>query len=160
MNNLSILESVIEANIFIQLGAVFLISFVPFLEGSTASVFIIFGFPAVPTLIVASFGNLLSVMVIIVLYEKISYTRNAKQKEGYSGKRMKLARKLFKKYGVPGISLLGPLGVGHHIGAVISLIAGAPKRYVALWMTIGILVWTIGTGVLVMLGVNLTDRLV
>lgn len=121
MNNLSILESAIEANIFIQLGAVFLISSVPFLEGSTASILIISAFPAVPTLIVVRLGTCCLLWLIIVLYEKISYTRNAKQKEGNSVKRMKLARKLFKKYGLPGIL--------YSVRLVLGIISGQLFRF-------------------------------
>ncbi|MBP1989534.1 small multi-drug export protein [Paenibacillus eucommiae] len=156
----SLLEGVKEANIFIQLGAVFLISLVPFLEGYiAASVGIVVGFPAVPTIIAASVGNWLSIMAIIVLYEKLRHRRNANQKEGRSGKRMELARKLFNKYGVPGVALIGPLVFGHHIGAFISLVSGASRRYVTLWMTIGVLVWTIAVGVLATVGVDFASRL-
>ncbi|MFF2890139.1 small multi-drug export protein [Paenibacillus sp. NPDC057967] len=156
----SILEGVKEANLFIQLGVVFLVSLVPFLEGYVAaSVGIVIGFSAIPTIIAASLGNWLSVMAIVVLYEKLSQRRKAKQKDGGSGKRMEAARKLFNKYGVPGVALIGPIVFGHHIGAFISLVSGASRRYVTLWMTVGVLVWTIGAGVLAAVGVDLVSRL-
>lgn len=156
----SLLEGVKESNIFIQLGAVFLVSLVPFLEGYTAASFGIFlGFPAVPTIIAASVGNWLSIMAIIVLFEKLRHRRNTKQRDGRSGKKMELARKLFNKYGVPGVALIGPLFIGHHMGAFISLISGSSRHYVALWMTIGVLVWTITVGVLATVGVDLASRL-
>ncbi|KOY17903.1 small multi-drug export protein [Paenibacillus xylanivorans] len=156
----SLLEGVKEANIIIQLGAVFLVSLVPFLEGYiAASVGIIVGIPAVPTIVAASVGNWLSIMAIIVLYDKLRHRRNAKQRDGRSNKRMELARKLFNKYGVPGVALIGPLVFGHHVGAFISLISGASRRYVTLWMTIGVLVWTIAVGVLAAVGVDVVSRL-
>jgi hypothetical protein len=156
----SILESVKESNIFIQLGAVFLISLVPFLEGYTAAALGIFiGFPAIPTIIAASLGNWLSIMAIIALYEKLRQRRNTKQKEKHSSKKMEAARKLFSKYGVPGVALIGPLAFGHHIGAFISLVSGSSRRYVALWMTVGVLAWTILVGILATFGVDLVSRL-
>ncbi len=156
----SILENVKEANIFIQLGTVFLVSLVPFLEGYVAaSVGIVIGFPAIPTIIAACFGNWVSVMAIIVLYEKLSRRRKAKQNDGHSGKRMERARNLFNKYGVPGVALIGPLIFGHHIGAFISLVSGSSKRYVILWMTIGILVWTIAAGALAAVGIDFVSSL-
>lgn len=156
----SILENVKEANIFIQLGTVFLVSLVPFLEGYVAaSVGIIIGFPAIPTIIAACFGNWVSVMAIIVLHGKLSRRRKAKQSDGPSGKRMERARKLFNKYGVPGVALIGPLVFGHHIGAFISLVSGSSKRYVTLWMTVGILVWTIAAGALAAVGIDFVSGL-
>ncbi|MFX3631757.1 MAG: small multi-drug export protein [Candidatus Pristimantibacillus sp.] len=156
----SLLEGVRESNIFIQLGVVFLVSLVPFLEGYVAaSVGIIIGFPVVPTIIAASLGNWLSIMAIIVLYDKLRHRRNAKPKDNRPNKRMESARKLFNKYGVPGVALIGPLVFGHHIGAFISLVSGASRRYVTLWMTIGVLVWTITAGVLAALGVDFVSRL-
>ena len=156
----SLLENVKEANLFMQLGTVFLVSLVPFLEGYVAaSVGIVIGFPAIPTIIAACFGNWVSVMAIIVLYEKLSRRRKAKQSGGHSGKRMERARNLFNKYGVPGVALIGPFVFGHHIGAFISLVSGSSKRYVTLWMTIGILVWTIAAGVLAAVGIDFVSRL-
>lgn len=156
----SIFENVKESNLFIQLVVVFLVSLVPLLEGYVAaSVGIIIGFPAIPTIIAASLGNWLSIMAVIVLYEKLRNRRKAKQKSDRSSKRMERARNLFNKYGVPGVALIGPLVFGHHIGAFISLVSGASKRYVTLWMTIGVLVWTIAVGVLAALGVDLASRL-
>ncbi|MCM3749758.1 small multi-drug export protein [Paenibacillus pasadenensis] len=159
MNIESILEGVRESNLFIQLGAVFLLSLVPFLEGYVAaSVGILIGFPTVLTIIAASVGNWLSVMAVVVLYEKMRQRRKAKPESRRSGKKKELARKLFNKYGVPGVALFGPLVFGHHIGAFISLASGATKRYVTLWMTIGILAWTVVIGILASIGIDLAGR--
>lgn len=160
MDIANILESVREANLFIQLGVVFLISLVPFLEGYVAAALgIAVGFPAIPTILAASLGNWISVMAVVVLYDKVGKLRQGKPKKERSAKRMEKARALFNKYGVPGVALIGPFVFGHHLGALISLLSGSPKRYVTLWMTIGILVWTVGAGVLAMLGVNVAERL-
>ncbi|MCQ4086614.1 small multi-drug export protein [Saccharibacillus sp. JS10] len=154
-----ILESVRDANVWIQMGAVFLLSLVPFLEGYiAAAVGIAIGFPAIATILAATLGNWVSVMAVVVLYDKIGKYREGKASKKSSTKRMEKARALFSKYGVPGVALIGPLAFGHHLGALISLLSGAPKRYVTLWMTIGIIVWTVGAGVLVLLGVNVAGN--
>ncbi|GGG69514.1 small multi-drug export protein [Paenibacillus radicis (ex Gao et al. 2016)] len=156
----NLLESVKDANLFIQLGAVFLVSLVPFLEGYVAApVGIILGFPAVPTIIAASLGNWVSIMAIVVLFDKLRQRRNAKQKDGGPSKRMETARKFFNKYGVPGVAFIGPLTFGHHIGVFISLVSGATRRYVTLWMTIGVLAWTIAAGLLATAGIDIVGRL-
>ncbi|MFD2114274.1 small multi-drug export protein [Paenibacillus yanchengensis] len=152
----SILEGVKEANLFIQLGTVFLIALIPFLEGYVAApAGIIIGFPATMTIVVASLGNWLSVLFVVVLYDKLRQRRNRKQTVDRPNKRMERARKLFGKYGVPGVTIIGPLLFGHHIGVFIALMSGASKRYVTLWMTIGVLLWTIAAGVLAVVGIDL-----
>ncbi|WP_223869526.1 small multi-drug export protein [Paenibacillus sabuli] len=155
----SIFESVREAPLLMQLGVVFLISLVPFLEGYVAAPAGIFiGFPAIPTIVAASLGNWLSVMAVVALYGKLRKRKRDKPESERSKKRMEKARKLFNKYGVPGVALIGPLVFGHHIGAFISLVSGASRQYVALWMTIGVLVWTIAAGALATAGVDLASR--
>lgn len=155
----SLFEAVREAPIFVQLGAVFLVSLLPFLEGYSAASFgILFGISAVPTILVASLGNWISIMAVVVLFDKLR-KRNNKNNNG-ANKRMEKARKLFNKYGVPGVALIGPFVFGHHIGAFISLASGASRRYVTLWMTIGVLAWTIAVGLLAIVGVDLAGRLV
>ncbi|WP_050979449.1 small multi-drug export protein [Paenibacillus dendritiformis] len=152
----NVLENVKEANVLLQSAAVFLVSMVPFLEGYVAApIGIMLGMSPIPVMAVALIGNWLSIMLIIVLYGKWSVGR---QGTG-SGKRMERARKIFGKYGVPGVALIGPLVFGHHIGAFISLVSGAPKSYVTLWQTIGVALWTVGAGALAMLGIDIVSHL-
>ncbi|MGG3839551.1 small multi-drug export protein [Paenibacillus thiaminolyticus] len=109
----NVLENVKEANVLLQSAAVFVVSMVPFLEGYVAApIGVMLGMSPIPVMAVALLGNWLSVMLIIVLYGKWSVGR---QGTG-SGKRMERARKIFGKYGVPGVALIGPLVFGHHIG--------------------------------------------
>lgn len=112
------------------------------------------GMPPIPVMAVALIGNWLSIMLIIVLYGKWSVGRQGMG----SGKRMDRARKILGKYGVPGVALIGPLVFGHHIGAFISLVSGAPKGFVTLWQTIAVALWTVG-GALAMLGIDIVSHL-
>ncbi|CAH8705529.1 small multi-drug export protein [Paenibacillus thiaminolyticus] len=133
----NVLENVKEANVLLQSAAVFVVSMIPFLEGYVAApIGVMLGISPIPVIAAALIGNWLSIMLIIVLHGKWSSGRQGMR----SGKRMERARKIFGKYGVPGVALIGPLVFGHHIGAFISLVSGAPKGYVTLWQTIAVAV--------------------
>lgn len=51
--------------------------------------------------------------------------------------------RIWQKYGVIGLGLLSPLLTGAPLGAAIGISLGAPPRRLVLWMSIGIVVWTI-----------------
>jgi Ca2+/H+ antiporter, TMEM165/GDT1 family len=69
------------------------------------------------------------------------------------------ARRVFDRYGLPGLAVLGPLVTGIHVAAVVALAAGAPRRPTLVWLTIGIAVWSAIAAVLTVVGVEaLVDR--
>ena len=59
-------------------------------------------------------------------------------------------QKIWQKYGVIGLGLLSPFLTGALLGAAIGIASGAPTGKLLLWMTIGIILWTV---ILVSLGV-------
>ncbi|MFH0071116.1 hypothetical protein ACFRAK_28820, partial [Peribacillus sp. NPDC056705] len=101
----------------------------------------------------------LSVMVAILASDRLKRwfqgRRTSDRKQEKQNKRMQRGQQLFHKYGVPGVSLLGTLLIGGHLSALICIASGAPKRYVVIWQTISIIVWSVVMGVLVLLGLNL-----
>ena len=149
-----------DANPFFQFIGVMIVAMIPFFEGYFAvPVGIAIGFPAVLTIVAAIVGNWISVMVVILASDRVKQwlqsRKSSERKQEKQNKRLERGQKLFHKYGVPGVSLLGPLLVGDHIAALVCIASGATKRYVIIWQTIAIVVWAVGTGILVMLGINL-----
>src|SRR5690625_5706380 len=73
-------------------------------------------------MIVGFLGNIITVIPVIFMFDKIRnwYTRR-KEKQGKTSKRNTRAVELFKKYGVIGSALLGPLLTGTHIAAFIGM---------------------------------------
>lgn len=51
---------------------------------------------------------------------------------------------LWNKYGVIGLGLLSPLLFGAPLGAAVGITLGARKNVLILWMSIGIVIWSIG----------------
>src|SRR5690625_8046710 len=85
-------------------------------------------------MIVGFLGNIITVIPVIFMFDKIRnwYTRR-KEKQGKTSKRNTRAVELFKKYGVIGSALLGPLLTGTHIAAFIGMSMGATKKRMMNW---------------------------
>src|SRR5690625_2806698 len=135
---------------------VFILAAVPFFEALIITpIAVVAGMSIVPVILLAIVGNLLTVYVVILFIDKFK-TRFQKNKEK-SQKRAERARKIFAKYGVAGVALIGPFIIGSHLSAFLSLLFGGSKQVVTLWMTISIAGWSIGLGILAAFGVTLFD---
>lgn len=157
------LEQLQDSNPILQFIGVMLVAMVPFLEGYFAvPAGIVIGFPAVLTIAAAIVGNWISVMVVILASDRVKQwlqrRKSSERSQEKQNKRLERGQKLFQKYGVPGVSLLGPLLIGDHIAALVCIASGASKRYVIIWQTIAIVVWAVGTGILVLLGLNVVNK--
>lgn len=155
---LDLFHRVKEIDVIYQYLAIFIIALVPFLEAHVAvPVGILLGLPAIPTIVLGIIGNWLSVMAIImgsaVIRARVATsTPTAKP---LHHRRFQKAQRYFHSYGVPGLSLLGPIIGANHIGALVCVLSNANKRNIMFWQTISVAAWGIGTGVLVLLGIDL-----
>jgi uncharacterized membrane protein len=64
------------------------------------------------------------------------------------------ARRVFERYGLPGLAALGPLLTGVHIAAVVALAAGARRRPTLAWLAGGVVVWAIVAAGATLLGIE------
>lgn len=154
------LQQLQDSNPMLQFLGVMLVAMVPFIEGYFAvPAGIAIGFSAVLTIAAAIVGNWISVIVVILASDRVKQwlqgRKKSKSSEEKQYKRLERGQKLFHKYGVPGVSLLGPLLVGDHIAALVCIASGAPRKSVIIWQTVAIVVWAVGMGLLVMLGINM-----
>src|SRR5690625_7354384 len=117
---------------------------------------IVWGLSPVIVMIVCFLGNIITVIPVIFMFDKIRnwYTRR-REKQGKTSKRNTRAVELFKKYGVIGSALLGPLLTGTHIAAFIGMSMGATKKRMMNWMSISIASWVALVGILTALGFDL-----
>ena len=58
--------------------------------------------------------------------------------------RDKVLYEIWNKYGVIGLGLTSPLLFGAPLGAAVGIALGAEKEPLLLWMSIGIVLWSIG----------------
>jgi Ca2+/H+ antiporter, TMEM165/GDT1 family len=96
-------------------------------------------------------GNMIPIYFIVVGFERLNhwwarrrgkYLVNPSDDSWQSGQRARALRVL-RRYGVPGLSLLSPILIGAHLGAVITLLLKAPKNRIIAWMTASIAIWTV-----------------
>lgn len=160
---------------FISYLLVFLLAATPLFELVTViPLAIIGGLPPVPVAIVGFLGNLLTVVLLIVFVDRVKgwirarkMQRNsvlAVEGEGHQNsgevitekdsKKEKRARAIFDKYGLPGLTIFGPLLVGSHISAFMGMSFGSKRSLVIGWMIASLVIWTIVSAVLASSGVT------
>ncbi|MHA6259415.1 small multi-drug export protein [Sporosarcina sp. CAU 1771] len=105
--------------------------------------------------IIAAFtGNLFTVLLVILGFQRVKEWREKrkKAKDQSESKRTERGKRIWNKYGMPGLALLGPILIGTHIAAFIALALGASKKNTTFWLTISILIWSIVFGVATAMG--------
>jgi uncharacterized membrane protein len=136
---------------------VFLGAAIPWLEiAIVIPLGIIAGLSPFWVMFVAFFGNMLTVVPLIIAFEKIQkwYKRRKKKRKRNNDAKMERGRKLMNKYGLPGLSILGPLVIGTHIAVIIGMSLGASKYWTTVWMTASIGIWTLVFGIGTVVGMD------
>ena len=67
-------------------------------------------------------------------------------------------KRMFDKFGVPGVSLLGQTFLPSQITSSAMVGFGANRNVVAFWQVVAIILWGVLFGVLAMLGIELALR--
>lgn len=137
---------------------VFLAAAVPGLEIMLAiPVGIIKGLSPVWVVLLAFIGNMLTVLAVIIGFQKVKdWMESRKKKDGKGdSKRTERGKRIWNKYGMPGLALLGPIIIGNHIAAFIGLLFGASKVNTTVWMTISIALWSLIFGIATTMGFDL-----
>lgn len=113
---------------------------------------IVAGLPPAPTAVVAALGNTATLVPLVLGGDRLrTWWRERRHREdagpdgptpfvepeGRSGR----AQRLFDRYGLAGLAVLGPLLTGIHVAAIVALAAGADRRRALLWLTAGVVVW-------------------
>jgi hypothetical protein len=158
-----ILQRIEEVNVIYQFIAIFIIGFVPFLEAFVAvPIGILLDLPFILVVLVGATSNWLSVMAVIVFSSFIRswfLEKERNNSDHFINRRFQKTKLYFNKYGVPGISLLGPIMGTNHIGALVCIMARATKKNVILWQTVSIVFWAVGTGILLIYGVDIYNKI-
>ncbi|CAN5399519.1 hypothetical protein BH23ACT3_BH23ACT3_22440 [soil metagenome] len=124
---------------------------------------IVAGLPAVPTAIIGGVGNAATLVPLVFGGDRLRTwwrRRRARRPEdrdddqhvqtGTAGRRAPeqhrgrdgRARRLYKRFGLPGLAAVGPLLTGVHVAALVALAAGSPRRPTLVWLVGGIVVWS------------------
>jgi membrane protein YqaA with SNARE-associated domain len=102
------------------------------------------------TAITAASGAVLGLLVILTLGERI---RNRLLKQvNNEDKRNKYINRIWDRYGVAGFGLLAPLLIGTPIGTALGIALGVPANRLFFWMSLGIIICSIGLTIVVEFG--------
>ena len=112
---------------------------------------------SLPTAAVVGFaGNASTIILEILVFHKLKAWWDSKRQTDVKSpsKRTARAENIFNRYGVPGLTLLGPVLIGSHLAAFLALALGASKSQTAIWLLISLAIWAIVFGTLTVLGVD------
>lgn len=165
-------EWVAQVPELVQPFIVMLAGTVPFIEGEGAAlVGLVGGLNPIVVDIAAGAGNFLSVLLVVLLSSGARSAVVGRRGAGLGAARTEIGetshaltgatvetlervasapeskgRERFKRwvvrFGVPGASILGPLAIPTQITSSILVAAGTPRRWVLLWQTVAIVLWT------------------
>ena len=143
---------------------------VPFIEGEgAAAIGIVGGIPPAVAMVAAAIGNFASVAVVVLLTSRArvavvthyrgraresvaaghaSRGRSVELDEPRTPRQEKFAR-AFQRYGLPGVSLLGPLLLPTQVTATMLAGAGVNRTHILVWQAIAIVLWTTVIGAFV-----------
>ena len=108
---------------------------------------------AVTTAIAAALGSVTSSFLVAFAGANLR-SKILKWRYG-SDENLKKGRiyRIWNKYGVVGLGILSPLLLGAPLGTAMGIILGAERNKLFLWITIGIIIWSLGLTTAIYLGV-------
>lgn len=143
---------------------------IPFIEGEGAvSIGIIGGIHPVVAAIAAIVGNFLCVAVLVIASSgaRTAIVNRSRSRQAVlagggaeasealpaesdrKGARREKFQRAFERYGVPGVSLLGPLLLPTHFTATMLAASGVGKVRILIWQAVAIIGWTTAVAVIV-----------
>lgn len=144
---MNLLEWAQNANSVWQYLVLFLLAIAPWMDVSIiVPLGVLWGLSPIGVGVTAFIGNLLLILLLGLFFKQFSAWRTKRRmKKGITGptKKETRSKKIWEKYGIPGLALLAPILVGTDIAAVLALTFGSSRRHVIGWMTTSLAVWTI-----------------
>ncbi|OZU89303.1 DNA-binding protein [Virgibacillus indicus] len=142
----------------LEYALVFIGAAIPWLEiALVIPVAILGGLSPLWVILLAFIGNVITVLPVIIGFEKVkTWYQNRKYKKGKThSNRTKRGKRIWNKYGLPGLAFLGPILTGTHVAAFIGMTLGGKKQWVMLWMTVSIGLWSIIFGMGTAMGLDI-----
>lgn len=106
----------------------------------------------VATALLAGTGSLLATVLVLVLGDKLRDRLMRRKKKDGEIPRERLIDRIWRRYGVVGLGLLGPGLTGAPLAAALGLSLGVVWRRMLFWLTLGIVLWSLGMTVAGMAG--------
>ncbi|RBP62526.1 hypothetical protein DFO66_11433 [Brevibacterium sanguinis] len=139
-------------------AGVLLVSAIPFVESYFGAVIgVAIGLNPVLAILMAIIGNVISMLALVYGAGALRDRATKNRTTEVTPKRRRLKR-MFDRFGVPGVSLLGQTVLPSQITSMAMVGFGANRNAVAVWQIISIILWGVVFGVLATLGINLALR--
>lgn len=96
--------------------------------------------------VLSGLGSLLATVTVLLLGERVRDRLIRRRPPSPSGAAQpeRLIDRVWRRYGVVGLGLLGPGLTGGPVGVALGLSLGVPPRRLMFWMVCGIVLWTVG----------------
>lgn len=160
---------------WLQWAGVLLVSAIPFIDSYFGSVIgVAIGVNPVVAITVAIIGNVASMLAFVygasAARRKVTAKRTATRAGVAGGEPVSVAevapqspkqariRRWFDRFGVPGVSILGPLVLPSQFTSLAMVGFGADRKAVIIWQTVAIVIWGVLFGALATLGVHVAVR--
>ncbi|RZU63797.1 hypothetical protein EV379_0086 [Microterricola gilva] len=142
---------------YLQWVGVMLVAAIPFIDSYFGSVVgVVAGLNPVVAIAAAIVGNVIAMLIFVFTAHRVrSGVVNGKAPTEESARRQKV-RSWFDKYGVAGVSLVGPVILPSQFTSAAMVSFGASKNAVILWQVIAITIWGVVFGTLATVGITLS----
>ncbi|PKI91219.1 hypothetical protein CW368_08160 [Actinomycetales bacterium SN12] len=134
--------------LWLQWAGVMLAAAIPFIESYFGTLIgAIAGVPLPIAVLAAVVGNVISMLVFVFLADaarrKVLARRGADAEAAAPSPRRQKVKRMFDRFGVPGVSLLGQTVLPSQITSGMMVSFGANRNAVILWQVISIIIWAI-----------------
>lgn len=141
---------------FLQWFGVMIAAAVPFIDSYFGAIIgVVIGLPTALAIGVAVIGNVISMLVFVLTAHRVRSKIVGDKDAATESPRRERLRRTFDKYGVAGVSLVGPIILPSQFTSAAMVSFGANRNAVILWQVISIALWGTVFGVLATLGVSL-----
>jgi uncharacterized membrane protein len=151
------MEVSFDAGVWWSYALVFLAAAVPVVEVLVViPAGIVAGMSPAATVVLALAGNTSTVVLVAVAGEQMLTWWQQRRPACHErpSRRTQRARGLAQRWGVPGLAFLAPVTTGTHLATLAALTTGATTRRVVVWMTVGLVFWSVAVAVLTLIGVD------
>lgn len=134
--------------LWLQWAGVMLAAAIPFIESYFGTLIgAIAGVPVPIAVLAAVVGNVISMLVFVFLADagrrKVLARRGADAETDAPSPRRQKVKRMFDRFGVPGVSLLGQTVLPSQITSGMMVSFGANRNAVIFWQVISIIIWAI-----------------
>lgn len=100
------------------------------------------GLAPVPVGLLAFAGNAITLVLVVVGADQL-LARRAATGHHRGARRGERVRRIARRWGLPGVAVLGPLVTGSHVAALAAVALRLPRQAVLAWSLAGVAAWTV-----------------